>query len=59
MFQITNAKLIYLLYNEAKEAVVDGRYALQSDEYDYLAGLQALIKHKGYNDNEHKADYYR
>ena len=29
------------------------------DEYDYLAGLQALIRHKGFNDNVHKADYYR
>ena len=58
-FQITNSKLIYLLYHEAKEAVIDGRYPLEVDEYDYLAGLQALIRHKGFNDNVHRADYYR
>ncbi len=57
--QVANAKLVYLLYHEAREAVVDGRYPLDPDEYDYLAGLQALISNRGYNSNLHTPGFFK
>ena len=57
--QITDPEILRLLYHEAKENVVDGRYPLEPAQYDMLAGLQALINHRQYDDNIHVPKYYR
>ena len=48
-----------LLYHEAKEMVIDARYPLDKKECDYLAGMQALLDHKVYRQDEHSPKYYR
>jgi len=56
---ITNPEAIRLLCYEAKEMVIDGRYPLKPEQYDYLAGLTAQIKHKSYDADVHTPEYYR
>lgn len=48
-----------LLYHEAKENVVDARYPISQSDCDFLAGLQALLKHRTFNEDEHTEEYYR
>lgn len=48
-----------LLYHEAKENVVDARYPISQKDCDFLAGLQALLKHRTWDREEHNEEYYR
>lgn len=56
---ITDLEILKLLYHEAKEMVIDGRYPLKQTDYDYLAGLQALIRTGEYSSDTFTPDYYR
>lgn len=51
--------MLSLLYHEAKFNVIEGRYVLQPEEYDQLAGIQALIHLEHYNANTHTRDHYK
>lgn len=51
--------MLSLLYHEAKFNVIEGRYVVQPEEYDQLAGIQALIHLEHYNTNTHTLDHYK
>lgn len=51
--------MLSLLYHEAKFNVIEGRYVVQPEEYDQLAGIQALIHLEHYNANTHTLDHYK
>lgn len=51
--------MLSLLYHEAKFNVIEGRYVVQPEEYDQLAGIQALIHLEHYNANTHTQDHYK
>lgn len=51
--------MLSLLYHEAKFNVIEGRYVVQPEEYDQLAGIQALIHLEHYNANTHTRDHYK
>lgn len=48
-----------LLYHEAKFNVIEGRYVVQPDEYDQLAGIQALIHLEHYDPERHTPEHYK
>lgn len=48
---MTNEQMLCLLYHEAKFNVVQGRYALYTEEYHRLAGLQ--VSYEDYVSGEH------
>ncbi|XP_005100537.1 putative FERM domain-containing protein FRMD8P1 [Aplysia californica] len=55
---IQNEQILCLLYQEAKYNVVEGRYVLHSEDYHYLAGIQALIHLGSFDPQQHiLADY--
>ena len=56
---MTDLEVLKLLYHEAKEMVIDGRYPLKQTDYDYLAGLQALIRTGEYIEEKYTPEYYR
>ncbi|XP_071961994.1 FERM domain-containing protein 8-like isoform X2 [Antedon mediterranea] len=51
--QITDEKILRLLFCEAKEHVLDGVYGCENDEYEYLAGILAFIEHGKYDSKKH------
>ncbi|XP_041352332.1 putative FERM domain-containing protein FRMD8P1 isoform X4 [Gigantopelta aegis] len=57
--QIQHEEMLCLLYHEAKYNVVEGRYAMFTEDYHQLAGLQALIHLGRYNPKEHILSQYR
>lgn len=57
--KISHEVMLSLLYHEAKFNVIEGRYVLQPEEYDKLAGIQALIHLEHYNANTHSLDKYK
>lgn len=56
---ICHEVMLSLLYHEAKFNVIEGRYVVQPEEYDQLAGIQALIHLEHYNANTHTRDHYK
>ncbi|BFZ07548.1 hypothetical protein BsWGS_10587 [Bradybaena similaris] len=42
--QIQNEQILSLLYHEAVNKVIEGRYILHEEDYHYLAGIQAVIQ---------------
>ncbi|KAK6182084.1 hypothetical protein SNE40_009848 [Patella caerulea] len=56
---ITNEQMLCLLYHEAKFNVIEGRYVLFPEDYNRLAGLQALIHLGKYDPKEHVPARYR
>lgn len=56
---VPNEQMLCLLYHEAKFNVVHGRYALYTEDYHRLAGLQALIHLGKYSDSTHMIGVYR
>lgn len=58
-FKISHEVMLSLLYHEAKFNVIEGRYVLQPEEYDKLAGIQALIHLEHYNANTQSLDKYK
>ncbi len=58
-FQLNDAELTRLLFYEAKENVIDGRYPVDQEQYDMLAGLQCLIQCRLFNSGQHTPEYYR
>lgn len=58
-FKICHEVMLSLLYHEAKFNVIEGRYVVQPEEYDQLAGIQALIHLEHYNANTHTQDHYK
>lgn len=56
---IHDSDILRLLYMEAKEMVIDGRYPMAAESYDYLAGLQALLRYRHYETNIHTPEFYR
>ena len=57
--QISNEVMLNLLYHEAKFNVIEGRYVVQPEEYDQLAGIQALIHLEHYNPKTHTQEHYK
>ena len=51
--------MLNLLYHEAKFNVIEGRYVVQPEEYDQLAGIQALIHLEHYNPKTHTQEHYK
>ena len=51
--------MLNLLYHEAKFNVIEGRYVVQPEEYDQLAGIQALIHLEHYNPSTHTQEHYK
>lgn len=57
--RISHEVMLSLLYHEAKFNVIEGRYVVQPEEYDQLAGIQALIHLEHYNANTHTRNQYK
>ncbi|XP_062572407.1 putative FERM domain-containing protein FRMD8P1 [Saccostrea cucullata] len=57
--RISDEVVLNLLYHEAKFNVIEGRYVLQAEEYDQLAGIQALIHLEHYNEKTHTLEHYK
>jgi len=57
--KVVDQGILKLLYHEAKERVIDGRYPLKSEQYDFLAGLQAQLKQKNFDHQLHTPEFYR
>ena len=57
--QISNEVMLKLLYHEAKFNVIEGRYVVQPEEYDQLAGIQALIQLEHYIPSTHTQEHYK
>ncbi|XP_062572405.1 FERM domain-containing protein 8-like [Saccostrea cucullata] len=57
--KISDEVVLNLLYHEAKFNVIEGRYVLQAEEYDQLAGIQALIHLEHYNEKTHTLEHYK
>nr|XP_022331009.1 FERM domain-containing protein 8-like [Crassostrea virginica] len=57
--KISNEVMLNLLYHEAKFNVIEGRYVVQPEEYDQLAGIQALIHLEHYNPSTHTQEHYK
>lgn len=56
---IQNEQMLCLLYQEAKYNVVEGRYILHTEDYHYLAGIQALIHLGTFDPRQHMLADYR
>jgi len=56
---IQNEQILCLLYQEAKYNVIEGRYILHSEDYHYLAGIQALIHLGSFDPHQHVLAEYR
>ena len=58
--QIKDPELITLLFHEAKENIIDGRYPLkEARDYDKLAGMQAMIEHKTWQPDRFTEEYFK
>lgn len=52
--------LLRLLYHEAKDNVLDDRYIFKSEEeYAELAGIQAFLAYRSFNESLHTPSFYR
>ncbi|CAD5122954.1 DgyrCDS11347 [Dimorphilus gyrociliatus] len=57
---INDTRAISLLFHEAKENVIDGRYPLKKlDDYHNLAALQSLISHEWFDAKTHTPEYFK
>ena len=58
--QIKDYQTLELLYHEAKENIIDGRYPLKGKEnYDELAGIQALLQFGTFNESTHTPTFFK
>ncbi|KAJ8309209.1 hypothetical protein KUTeg_014083 [Tegillarca granosa] len=57
--RISNDSALALLYYEAKYNVIEGRYVMNREDYDELAGIQALIQYRFYTEGEHTEEHYK
>ncbi|KAK3093563.1 hypothetical protein FSP39_017341 [Pinctada imbricata] len=57
--KIANDSVLSLLYHEAKYNVIEGRYVMSDEDYDRLAGIQALIHMEQYDPTKHTLAAYR
>ncbi|XP_033095355.1 FERM domain-containing protein 8-like isoform X5 [Anneissia japonica] len=51
--QLTDDKILRLLFYEARENVLEGVYGCEKDEYEYLAGILAYIEHGRFDPKKH------
>ena len=48
-----------MLYYEAKENVVDGRYPVEEEVASLFAGMHAVVKHGQYRSDQHTPAFYK
>ncbi|XP_071810414.1 putative FERM domain-containing protein FRMD8P1 isoform X1 [Asterias amurensis] len=51
--QITDPKILRLLFDEAKTNILEGHYPCEADDFEYLAGILAFLEHGKYNPEDH------
>ena len=47
--QLTDTKILVRLFEEAKFNVLQGHYPCETEDYEYLAGILAWVKHGKYD----------
>jgi len=57
--KVRDAKLLELLYEEAKYNVLTGRYPCEISDYVMLGGIQARLEMKSYDAAMHTSAYFR
>ncbi len=57
--KIRDAKILELLYEEAKYNILTGRYPCEISDYIMLGGIQARLELKAYDANVHTPAYFR
>ena len=59
LLQCIHENLLRLLYHEAKENVVDGRYPVKMNIANELAGMQALLDTGRHDPQMHDAEFFK
>ncbi|CAG0917242.1 unnamed protein product [Notodromas monacha] len=57
--KIRDQKILELLYEEAKQNILDGRYPCEVSDYEMLAGLQARLELGVYDPQIHTPEFFR
>jgi hypothetical protein len=48
-----------ILYEEAKQNILDGRYPCETSDYEMLAGVQARLELGVYDPQVHTPEFFR
>ena len=57
--QITDQKMLRLLYEEAKCNILEGNYPCEAEDFEYLAGIMAYHEHGKYDPELHPAGFLK
>lgn len=57
--KITDTKMLKMLYAEAKENVLEGRYPCETDDCMVLAAIQARLELGPYDPHKHTPEFFR